>query len=107
MEGTGCTREEAQEALNLSCDWTHNGNPSRVKAAKWLDGRRAKGDLRDGRDDASESSSDCEVVGHKSPGGTFTGKGKPAGDGAERDNVYPWKYGASSCAPQTYFVPLS
>lgn len=40
MEETGCEWEEAREALNLSCDWTANGKPSRVKAAKWLDSRK-------------------------------------------------------------------
>jgi hypothetical protein len=36
MEETGCERDTAKEALDLSCDWTESGRPSRLKAAQWV-----------------------------------------------------------------------
>jgi hypothetical protein len=98
MEGTGCGREEAREALSLSCDWTHNGKPSRVKAARWLDGRRTEGERQDEKERKSGSDSDCKVVRRRSMGGTLTetagradgslvaaALGTPVGRGSEED----------------------
>jgi hypothetical protein len=79
MEETGCEWEEAREALNLSCDWTANGKPSRVKAAKWLDSRRNEEERQDDEEKKDGSDSDCELVGHQSPGGTLTGQAGRAG----------------------------
>ena len=72
MQETGCDRERAQEALDLSCDWTGSGRPSSLKAAKWLMAQRDEdGDEEEDEEDY-ESEEEVKVVSHRSPGGTVT-----------------------------------
>jgi hypothetical protein len=84
MEETGCNEELAKEALDLSCEWTGSGRPSRLKAAQWLMSQRdgdGEGDSK-GKGGAS-SDSDVEFVSHRTPGGTTrTPSGGKASGGA-------------------------
>ena len=68
MEDTGCDRDAARGALDMSCDWTASGRPSRVKAAQWLREQMGEGEDQEEEDDDGDSEVEC--VGHKSPGGT-------------------------------------
>jgi hypothetical protein len=68
MEETGCGREAAKEALDMSCDWTASGRPSRCKASLWLK-RQQEEEENEEDDDGSESDSDVECLGVQSPSG--------------------------------------
>jgi hypothetical protein len=84
MEETGCDEELAKEALDLSCEWTGSGRPSRLKAAQWLMSQKdgdGEGDSKGNR--GASSDSDVEFISHRTPGGTTrTPSGGKASGGA-------------------------
>jgi hypothetical protein len=84
MEETGCDREEAREALDLSCDWTESGRPSRCKAAQWLASQREKPGADQERADQEYEDSDVEMISHQSPGGTLRAGVEGARSGQQR-----------------------
>ena len=69
IEETGCERERAREALELSCDWTANGRPSRVKAARWLNEQQEQR-LESESEQSQPDEPEVECVGMTSPRGT-------------------------------------
>jgi hypothetical protein len=80
MEETGCRREDARDALDRSCDWTANGRPSRVKAARWL---REQVEVREGSEGEGRNRSDdddVECVGGTAPGGARRSTSEAAGE---------------------------
>jgi hypothetical protein len=90
MEETGCERQLALEALDLSRGWTGSGRPSTLKAAQWLLAQR-EADNRDEDEEeeegGSENKEDVKFVSHCSPGGTSmtaSGGGRATG-GAGRE----------------------
>jgi hypothetical protein len=68
MDETGCGREAAKEALDMSCDWTASGRPSRCKAVLWLKRQQEEEEDEDD-DEGSESDSDVECLGVQPPKG--------------------------------------
>ena len=65
MEETGCESGDARRALELSCDWTESGRPSRVKAAKWL---MHQLEQKGGESDLDEGDSEVIFRGHQPAG---------------------------------------
>jgi hypothetical protein len=111
MDVTGCGRDEAWDALELSRDWTSTGLPSRCKAALWLKHKEGGTLPAKGRDGEESEDDDCELVMHRTPGGTThagrkksVGKGASAGGGAAGGGELQ-KVGRDTVRPQHPFSP--